>query len=69
MQTDEIEEAPNKRDALDNLMDNVFVEILRRLPACSLFCCSRSCKCLILDNYKLMPQTMADIFYDGIYGQ
>jgi hypothetical protein len=22
-----------------------------------------------LDNYKLMPQTMADIFYDGIYGQ
>jgi hypothetical protein len=36
---DEMEEAPNKRNALASPMDNVFVEILRRLPAYSLFCC------------------------------
>ena len=35
---DEIEEAPNKRNALASLMDDVFVEILRRIPARSLFC-------------------------------
>ena len=34
----EMEEASNKRNALASLMDDVFVKILRRLPACSLFC-------------------------------
>jgi hypothetical protein len=37
LHTDEMEEAPNKRNALANLMDDVFVEILHRLPAHSLF--------------------------------
>ena len=35
----EVEEAPNKRNALASLMDDVFVEILHRLIACCLFCC------------------------------
>jgi hypothetical protein len=67
-----MEEAPNKRNALASLMDDVFIEILRRLPARSLFCGKcvyHSLKHLILDNHKLMPQTVAGFFYDGIYGQ
>ena len=35
---DEMEEAPSNRNALASLMDDVFVEILRPLPARSLFC-------------------------------
>jgi hypothetical protein len=69
---DKMEEAPNKRNALANLMDDVFVEILRYFPVRSLFCCKcvyRFWKCLISDNHKLMPQTMAGFIYDGIYGQ
>ena len=38
LHTNEMEEAINKRNALANLMDDVFVEILRCLPARSLFC-------------------------------
>ena len=38
MHTDEMEEAPNKRNTLASLMDDVYLEILRRLPARSLFC-------------------------------
>ena len=34
---DKIEEAPNKRNTLANFMDDAIVEILRRLPAHSLF--------------------------------
>ena len=34
---DEMEEAPNKRNALASLMDDVFLEILCCLPARSLF--------------------------------
>ncbi|XP_066341545.1 uncharacterized protein [Miscanthus floridulus] len=67
-----MEEVPNKRNALGSLMDDVFVEILHHLPARSLFCYKcvyRSWKCLILDNHKLMPQTVVGFFYDGIYGQ
>ena len=58
MHIDEMEEAPNKRNALASLMDDVFVEILCRLPVRSLFCCKcvcRSWKCLISNNHKLMP--------------
>jgi hypothetical protein len=36
---DDMEEAPNKRKALASLMDDVFVKILHRFPARSLFCC------------------------------
>jgi hypothetical protein len=53
-----MEEAPNKRNTLASLMDDVFVEILCRIPARSLFyykCVYRSWKCLISDNHKLMP--------------
>jgi hypothetical protein len=69
---DEMEEAPNKRNALASPMDNVFVEILRRLPAYSLFCYKYVCRSwrrLISNNHKLMPHTMADFFNDGIYNQ
>jgi hypothetical protein len=37
--TDEMEKAPNKSNALASLMDHVYVEILRRLLARSLFYC------------------------------
>ena len=40
---DEMEEAPNKRNAMASLMDNVFVDILHCLPFCSLFCCKCVC--------------------------
>ena len=36
---DKMEEASNKRNALASLTDDVVLEILRQLPACSLFCC------------------------------
>ena len=38
LHTDEMEEAPNKRNALAILTDDAVVKILRRLPARSLFC-------------------------------
>jgi hypothetical protein len=65
-----MEKAPNKRNALASLMDDVFVEILHCIPARSLFYCKcvcRSWKHLISDNHKLMPQIVARFFYDGIY--
>jgi hypothetical protein len=54
---DEMEEAPNKRNALASLTEDVIFEILHHLPACSLFCCKcvcRSWKNLISDpnNHK-----------------
>ena len=69
---DEMEEAPNKRNALASLTNDAVVEILRRLSAHSLFCCKCVChswKRLISNNYKLMPQTVTGFFYDGFYGQ
>ena len=44
LHTDEMEEAPNKRNTLANLMDDVVVEILRRLPTRSLFCYKCVCR-------------------------
>ena len=41
---DEMEEAPNKRNALASLMDDVFVEILCRLLDCSLVYCKCVCR-------------------------
>ena len=60
LHTDEMEEAPNKRNALASLMEDVVFEILRRLLAHSLFCCKcvcRSWKNLISDpnNHKKLP--------------
>ena len=57
---DEMEEAPNKRNALAILTDDAVVKILRRLPARSLFCykCAyRSGNRLIKDynNHKVLP--------------
>ena len=72
LHTDKMEEATNKRNALASLTDDVVIEILHRLHARSLFCYKCACRSqrrLILDNHKLMPQTMAGFFYDGIYGQ
>ena len=60
LHTDEMEEAPNKRNALASLMEDVIFEILRRLPARSLFCYKyvcRSWKNLISNpnNHKKLP--------------
>ena len=68
---DEMEEAPNKRNALASLMEDVVLEILRCLPTRFLFHCKCVChswKCLISHNNKLMPQTMAGFFYDSENG-
>ena len=62
-----MEEAPNKRNALASLTEDVVLEILHHLPACSLFCYKcvyRSWNSLISDNRKVLPQTVAG-FYDG----
>jgi hypothetical protein len=40
----EIEEAPNKRNALASLMEDVIFEILSRLPTHSLFCYKCVCR-------------------------
>ena len=66
---DEIEEAPNKRNALASLTNDVVVEILHRLPARSLFYCKCVCRSqnrLIKDynNHKVLPWTLAGFFYD-----
>jgi hypothetical protein len=71
--TDEMEETPNKRNTLASLMEDVVFEILRRLPACSLFYCKCICRSkidLILDpnNHKKLPQTMVSFFYDSENG-
>ena len=44
LHTNEMEEAPNKRNALASLMDDVFVEILHCLPIRSLFYCKCVCR-------------------------
>ena len=44
LHTNEMEEAPNKRNTLASLMDDVFVEILHHLPARSLFRCKCVCR-------------------------
>ena len=65
-----MEEAPNKRNALVSLTNDAIVEILRRRPACSLFSYNYVChswNCLISDPniYKVLPQTLADFYYDS----
>ena len=70
---DEMEEAPNKRNALDSLTDDAIVEILHRLPARSLFYCKCVCRSwnrLIKDynNHKVLPLTLVGFFYDTDQG-
>ncbi|XP_066391754.1 uncharacterized protein [Miscanthus floridulus] len=65
-----MEEAPNKRNALASLMEDVVFKILRCLLTCSLFYCKcvcRSWKDLISDpnNHKKLPQTMVSFFNDS----
>ena len=60
LHTDEMEEAPNKRNALASLLEDVIFEILHHLPARSLFyykCVCHSWKNLISDpnNHKKLP--------------
>jgi hypothetical protein len=43
LHTDEMEEAPNKRNTLASLTKDVIFEILHRLPARSLFYCKCVC--------------------------
>jgi hypothetical protein len=68
----EMEAAPNNRNALANLIiEDVVLEILRRLPARSLFFYKhvyRSWNRLISDNRKMLPQTMVGFFYDSEKG-
>ena len=39
-----MEAAPNNKNALASLIEDVVLEILRRLPACSLLCCKCVCR-------------------------
>jgi hypothetical protein len=62
-----MEVAPNNRNALASLTEDVVLEILRRLPARSLLC--YKCVCcswnrLISDNRKVLRQIVASFFYD-----
>jgi len=62
-----MEEAPDNRNALASLTEDVVLEILRRYPTRSLFCCKCICHSwnrLISDNRKVLPQTVAVFFYD-----
>ena len=66
-----IEEARNKMNALASLTEDLVLEILRRLPARSLFSYKYICRswnCLISDNLKVLPQTVAGFFYDNENG-
>ena len=53
-----MEEAPDNRNALASLTEDVVLEILRRYPTRSLFCCKCICHSwnrLISDNRKVLP--------------
>ena len=67
----EMEAAPNNRNALASLIEDVVLEILHRFPTRSL-CCKcvyRSWNCLISHNHKVLPQTVASFFYDSERGE
>ena len=66
-----MEAAPNNRNALASLTEDVVLEILCRLLGCSLFCCKCVCRSwnyLISNNHKVLPQTVAGFFYDSENG-
>jgi len=53
-----MEEVLGKRNALASLTEDVVLEILRRYPTRSLFCCKCICHSwnrLISDNRKVLP--------------
>jgi hypothetical protein len=63
----EMEVAPNNRNILANLTEDVVLEILCRLPVRSLLCCKCVCRSwnhLISNNYKVLPRTLAGFFYN-----
>jgi hypothetical protein len=67
-----MEAAPNQRNALASLIDDLLLDILCHLPSCSLLCCKCVCRFwnrLIYNNRKLLPQTVAGFFYDGDKGE
>ncbi|XP_066373414.1 F-box protein At5g07610-like [Miscanthus floridulus] len=67
-----MEEAPNNRNALASLVEDVVLEILHHLPARSLLCYKCVCHSwnhLISNNRKVLPQTMVGFFYDGEKGE
>ena len=67
-----MEVAPNKRNALASLTEDVVLEILLRLTARSLLCYKCGCRSwnrLISNNHKVLPQTVASFFYDGEKGE
>jgi hypothetical protein len=64
----EMEVAPNNRNALASLTEDLVLDILHHLPTRSLFsykCVYRSWKRLIFDNRQVLPQTMVGFFYDS----
>jgi hypothetical protein len=68
----EMEAAPNQKNAVASLTDDLLLDILYHLPPCSLCsnkCVYRSWKCLISDNRQVLPQTMAGFFYDTENGK
>jgi hypothetical protein len=67
-----MEEAPNKRNAVPSLANDVVLEILCCLPIRSLLYCKCVCRSwnrLISDNRKVLFQTMTGFFYDGENGK
>jgi hypothetical protein len=65
-----MKEAPNMRNAVDNLSDNVLTDIFRYLFAwflCSCKCVCRSWRRVISDSYqcKKLSQTIIGFFYDS----
>ena len=61
-------EAPNMRNVVDRLSDNVLTDIFRYLPARSLCCCKcvyHSKRRVISDSYqrKKLTQTVVSFFY------
>ena len=68
----QMEAAPNNRNTLASLTEDVVLEILRCLPAHSLLCCKcvyHSWNYLISNNHKVLPQTMVGFFYDSEKGE
>jgi hypothetical protein len=67
----EMEAAPNNKNALASLTEDVVLEILCRLPARSLFsykCVCRSWKHRVSGNRQVLPQIVSGFFYDSDNG-
>ncbi|XP_066373555.1 F-box protein At5g07610-like [Miscanthus floridulus] len=67
-----MEAAPNNRNTLASLTEDVVLEILHRLPTRSLFCYKCVCHSwngLISHNHKVLPQTVVGFIYDSERGE